>query len=103
MFKSREELLVAIKNSNLAPLDTETGYNDMLDDVYGLVNIAGLDYSASHALGMTDPIAHRCGHSDYCSAQVSDGLWVDAGDGFYCIHDVAEHFEMEVEEVEELI
>lgn len=44
---------------------SEEDYNDMLDDVHGDVEIAGITYSTSHALKMVDPIAHRVGFSDY--------------------------------------
>ena len=102
MFKSKKELIAAIKSAGLRTINTEEEYNNMLDDVYDNVNICGYEYSASHALWMTDPIAHRCGHADYCSDQVSDGVWIDGGNGYYCIHDVAKHFEMDAEDILDL-
>lgn len=44
-------------------------YDDMLDDVYGDVEIAGLTYSTSHALKEVDPIAYRVGFSDWLDAE----------------------------------
>ena len=41
-------------------------YDDMLDDVYGDIEICGYSYSASVALKRIDPIAYDVGFSDYC-------------------------------------
>ena len=40
-------------------------YDEMLDDVYGDVEICGMNYSSSQALKELDPIAYRCGKGDY--------------------------------------
>ena len=40
-------------------------YDDMLDDCYLEVVIAGISYSASVAFKRIDPIAYRCGMNDY--------------------------------------
>jgi len=40
-------------------------YDEMLDEIYGDVNIAGHQYSTSRALSEVDPIAYRVGFSDY--------------------------------------
>ena len=47
----------------------ESDYVDMLDDVYGEVEICGLSYSASHALKMVDPVAFHVGFSDWASSR----------------------------------
>lgn len=47
--------------------DLAERYDDMLDEM-GLVEIAGLDYAVSRALQAVDPIAYRCGMSDYADA-----------------------------------
>ena len=52
-------------SENLAPLDTEELYANMLDDCYGEVKIAGYSFSTSRALKELDPTAFRCGESDY--------------------------------------
>ena len=44
--------------------ENEDEYNDMLD-VYGDVEIAGMTYVTSHVLEEIDPIAYRCGHTDF--------------------------------------
>ena len=43
----------------------ESAYDEMLDECYGEVNVAGFTYSTSEALFKLDPIAYRCGMSDY--------------------------------------
>lgn len=49
----------------------ESQYDDMLDDVYGDVEIAGLKYSTSHALKKVDPTAYRCDFVDWASNEPS--------------------------------
>ena len=44
---------------------TEEDYDEMLDDCFGPVRVGSLEYSASHVLKKVDPIAYRCGFSDY--------------------------------------
>lgn len=55
----------------------EDSYRELLDDLYGDVEICGLSYSASNALESVDPIAFRCGFSDmqeyYYTAEPTDG------------------------------
>ncbi len=50
----------------------EEWFNDMLDDCYQDVVIAGLTYSASVAFKRIDPIAYRCAMNDYESSLRSD-------------------------------
>ncbi len=50
----------------------EEWFNDMLDDCYQDVVIAGLAYSASVAFKRIDPIAYRVGMSDYESSLRTD-------------------------------
>lgn len=46
-------------------MDLEDSYNDMLDDLYGEIDICGMKVWASVALKRIDPIAYRCGMNDY--------------------------------------
>jgi len=46
-------------------VDLVNAYDDMLDDVYGSVWIAGMTYNTSRVLSECDPIAYRCGFNDY--------------------------------------
>ena len=40
-------------------------YDEFLDEVYGDVEICGMNYSSSQALKELDPIAYNCGKGDY--------------------------------------
>ena len=40
-------------------------YDEMLDDVYGDVEVCGGTYSSSQALKLLDPTAYNCGKGDY--------------------------------------
>ena len=44
---------------------TDDEYEQMLDDVYGDVEICGMTYSSSRALKLLDPVAYRCGKIDF--------------------------------------
>lgn len=44
---------------------SEDDYRNMLDDIYGDVNICGINYNAGYALEQIDPIAFNVGFSDY--------------------------------------
>ena len=45
--------------------EIEDQYKDMLDDVFGTVEIAGYTYETSRALKEVDPIAYQVGLNDY--------------------------------------
>lgn len=61
----QRELLSNIEGRYISVRTLEQEYNDMLDDIYGNVQICGYMYTTSHALTRTDPIAYRCGFSDW--------------------------------------
>ena len=65
-FKTREALERFAEN-----MADET-YDDMLDETYGEVEIAGMTYSTSNALRRIDPTAYRCGVSDYESSIICE-------------------------------
>jgi hypothetical protein len=62
-------------NPNTGLTDYELGerYNDMLNEVYGMVKIAGYEYETAYALKECDPIAYRVGLSDYESTLSEEG------------------------------
>ena len=45
--------------------EIEQAYDEMLNDVYGTVMIAGYEYDTSRALKECDPIAYSVGLSDF--------------------------------------
>lgn len=52
--------------------ETVAAYNDMLDEAYGPVDIAGITFDASRALNELDPTAYKCGWLDWCDAEGID-------------------------------
>lgn len=80
-------------------------YDEMLDEVYGEVDICGYSYSASYALRNLDPTAYRCGMNDYYDSLYSDvvdileGIWDGDTDEIYGFE--VEYTECEEEEEEE--
>ena len=52
-------------------------YNDMLDEVYGVVTIGGYHYHTSYALEAVDPIAYRVGMHEYADSLAEDGEKVE--------------------------
>lgn len=66
----------------------ESYYDDMLDEVYGDIEICGYTYAASTALFRIDRVAYDCGMSDY-----EDSIYGDI---------VAELEEMDADECREI-
>lgn len=52
-------------------------YDELLDDVYGLVQIAGLSYETSSVLKEVDHIAYREGFLDYVDGLAQDQGWTE--------------------------
>ena len=56
-------------------------YDEMLDELYGVIDICGIETCASVALQRVDEIAYRVGMSDYESAlreaHEEDGSYAD--------------------------
>jgi DNA repair exonuclease SbcCD ATPase subunit len=61
-----------INNFDKAEHLSDDRYAEMLDDVYGDVNICGFTYCSSYALEQIDPIAYRCGFSDYADSMENE-------------------------------
>jgi predicted subunit of tRNA(5-methylaminomethyl-2-thiouridylate) methyltransferase len=52
-------------------------YDDMLDDCHEDVKICGMTYNTARALKDVDPIAYRCGFSDYTASLEEDNIFVE--------------------------
>ena len=50
----------------------EDEYDEMLNECYGSINIAGIEYDTSLALYRVDNVAYRCGMNDYQDSRASD-------------------------------
>jgi hypothetical protein len=61
----------------ISEYELEQMYDEMLDEVYGVVEIAGMTYDTSRALRDCDSIAYRVGMSDYADSLASDGYRVE--------------------------
>lgn len=55
-------------------------YAETLDEIYPVVNVAGMEYSTSTVLREVDPIAFRCGVLDWVDSNLSDGIWTEHED-----------------------
>lgn len=44
---------------------TESEYDEFLDEIEGSVTVAGMQFYASDILKSCDPVAYRCGKSDF--------------------------------------
>ena len=52
----------------MSEYEFEQAYEEMLDDVYGTVEVAGMTYDTSVLLKNADPVAYRVGMADYADA-----------------------------------
>ena len=52
-------------------------YDEMLDECNEDVKICGMSYCTSRALKDVDPIAYRCGFSDYTASLEEDNIFVE--------------------------
>ena len=55
-------------------LDFYNFYDDMLDEIWGTVQICNYEYSQAQALKAVDPIAYRCGYNDWINNEVYNDL-----------------------------
>lgn len=70
----------------------EERYDDMLDELYGDVEIAGLTYSTSRALKEIDPTAYRVGFADWEDDNVCEECGAETNGEWLC-DDCAEETE----------
>lgn len=91
------ETQIELVKSELTAVDLDAAYDEMLDESCGMVNIAGLEYSTSHALKEIDPVAYRVGMSDFSSALEQSGH-VEIDGEYYLESDVEELIERVAEE-----
>lgn len=92
MRDARDEYLALSKEQRAAvleviiPIDDDVlhaRYDDMLDECCDEVKIGNLSYLPSDVLRCTDPVAYRCGFSDWLDDETLaelDGEYYDVGD-----------------------
>jgi|DEB0MinimDraft_10_1074344.scaffolds.fasta_scaffold288047_1 hypothetical protein len=61
----------------ISEYELERMYDEMLDEVYGVVEIADMNFDTSRALKDCDPIAYRIGMVEYADSLVSEGYRVE--------------------------
>lgn len=54
--------------------ELEERYDDMLNEVYGDIELAGLTYSTARTLKLVDPIAYRTGFLDWIDGETGETL-----------------------------
>jgi rubrerythrin len=62
--------------------DHKDMYEDMLNECFGDINIAGLNYSTSLAMKKVDEIAYRTGFDDWSDGQVEEWLCEECSSTF---------------------
>lgn len=82
--------------AELEPVNIEQLYRDMLDELQPEVKVAGLSFCASRIVEELDPIAFRCGVSDYADSLVNDTLTEEINGNYYDLKE-AEYIVDEVE------
>ena len=80
---------------------TESEYDEFLDENFEDVEVVGFTYSTSEALKRLDPIAYRCGKSDYESNFDLDDCeeYNDLKDELEALEDQLSDLESELEEL----
>lgn len=74
--------------SEYSSIDTEEMTVDMLNDVYGSVEVAGYKYDTGNLLKEIDEIAFREAMNNYVDSQITDGDIVEIDDEYYHKRDV---------------
>jgi hypothetical protein len=75
--KVKRDCHFALENGLTILYDNDL-FDEMLDDCYENVMIAGLEYTTSQALKAVDPTAYRCGKADYIASR-DDLIELDDG------------------------
>ena len=72
------------------PIDEEELFEQMLDDCYEDVTLGSLSWSPSYVMKQLDPIAFRCGVSEYIDGLMQDGEYFEFDGGYYDFVDIEE-------------
>lgn len=88
---------------NFSYESTEDEYDSYLDGCYGDIDVCGSSYTASYALKNLDPIAYRCGKSDFDSEKDLDDVpeYVTLTEELEELEEQESALESEIEELEE--
>jgi hypothetical protein len=61
------------EENQLTDRDLHEMYDEMLNDVYGECEVAGMKYETAYVLKDLDPVAYRVGFNDWLDAELTDG------------------------------
>lgn len=83
-------------------LDMDTLYDEMLDECYRPIEICGLRYYPSDIFEKIDPVAYRCGFSDFVDSQEKDDRIIsfDNGSTYYDLEQIEEFIDQHENEEE---
>ena len=70
----------------LNDLELYNMYDEDLDNVYGDINVAGMEYSASETLKKVDEIAYDNGFDDWLDGEVSNGRIMEQDNKYYSLN-----------------
>lgn len=65
------------EGNELTDDDLHDRYDEMLDDVFGVLDVAGLEMQTSTVLNRVDPIAYRVGFSEWIDSEVTEGALIE--------------------------
>jgi len=86
----------------LTPIDLEELYREILDES-GAVDVGGLSFMPSDIMEKLDPVAFRCGVSDYADSLINETITDEIDGKHYDLReaqDIVDEVEAELEEVE---
>ena len=72
------------------PIDPEELFEQMLDDCYEEVSLGSLTWDPSYVMKELDPVAFRCGVSEYIDGLVEDGEYFEFDGDYYDFVDIEE-------------
>lgn len=72
------------------PINEENLYCEMLDECYPMIEMGCLSWYPSYVMMNLDPIAFRCGVSEYTDGLVQDGEYYEYDGGYYRLEDIEE-------------
>lgn len=85
-----EEKLIERVKSDLKSIDQEQMFRDSIDETTETIQIGSISFTPSRVLEELDPIAFRCGVSDYMDSLAQDGEYEEIDGEYYQASEVEE-------------
>lgn len=83
-------VIAELIHQHCKPINEENLYSEMLDECYSMIEIGCLSWYPSYIVMNLDPIAFRCGVSEYIDGLVQDGEYFEYDGGYYRLEDIEE-------------